>query len=235
MLRIVDEVQPLAVDDQHRAVGVIVEVARVGFRQAAQVVVVDAGLDGVAAFLHAMHQRIDGSLQVDHQVRHRRLRLHVQEDLVVELVLGVVEREAGEQRVLCEREVGDDGLLEQVGLLQRLELRHPLEQEEELRRQRMAAHVTVKKRQERIGRRILEEGSGIEALRQALGEARLAAADRAFDNDVAMLHGTSPLARPRPGMTASGQTSSKGRSTKARSCARGCGTCSPGSSITRSP
>ena len=38
-----------------------------------------------------------------------------------------------------------------------------------------------------------------------------------------------------PGTTASGATSASGTSTKARSCSRGCGTSSPGSSTTDSP
>ncbi|HLO22446.1 MAG TPA: methylmalonyl-CoA mutase family protein, partial [Methyloceanibacter sp.] len=57
--------------------------------------------------------------------------------------VAVVEREAGEQRILREREVHDHRLLEEVALAQSLELLHTLEQEEELRGKRVAPHVPV--------------------------------------------------------------------------------------------
>ena len=45
MLRIGDEVQPFAVDDQQRARIVVVEEARVRLRKAPQVVLADSGFD----------------------------------------------------------------------------------------------------------------------------------------------------------------------------------------------
>src|SRR6266436_1316050 len=53
---------------------------------------------------------------------------HVDEVQAVELVLGIVEGEARKKRILPEREIGDRGLGEEVGLLQPLELRHALEE-----------------------------------------------------------------------------------------------------------
>jgi len=79
-----------------------------------------------------MDQRIDGGLQVDDEIGRRSLRLHVLVDAAVELEFGIVEREAREERILGEREVGDGGLLEEIGLAQRLELADTLEKEEEL-------------------------------------------------------------------------------------------------------
>src|SRR6185503_4666016 len=139
-----------------------------------------------------------------------------------------------EERVLGEREVGDDRLGEEVGLAQALQLLHALEQEKELRGQRVAPHVAVELREEGIGLRVLEDHLGAEPLGEALGEAGLAAADGAFDDDVAVLHRKS-RAGPFPGITASGHTSRSGSITNRRSWARGCGTFNPASSMTRSP
>src|SRR6185503_17267002 len=120
-----------------------------------------------------------------------------------------------EERVLGEREVGDDRLGEEVGLAQALQLLHALEQEKELRGQRVAPHVAVELREEGIGLRVLEDHLGAEPLGEALGEAGLAAADGAFDDDVAVLHlgwipafagMTNWLAGPFPGITALGHT-----------------------------
>src|SRR5258708_37102347 len=53
------EVEALAVHDEQRAVGVIVEVSRIGLREPPQVTLVEALLDRVAALLHALHQRVN--------------------------------------------------------------------------------------------------------------------------------------------------------------------------------
>src|SRR5450432_2197722 len=77
MLGHAGEIELLAVDDQHGAVAVIVEVSRIRLRQAPQVVLVDAALDGIAALLHPRDEGIHRRLEIDHEVGHRRLRLHV--------------------------------------------------------------------------------------------------------------------------------------------------------------
>src|SRR5262245_46362513 len=100
---LVDEVEPLTASNQQRAFGVVEEKPRVGLRNAAQIVLVDAVL---AALADAIDERIDRGLQVHDKIRRRRLRLHVLVDAAVELELGVVQREAREERVLREREVG---------------------------------------------------------------------------------------------------------------------------------
>src|SRR5204862_7345237 len=131
-------------------------------------------------------------------------------------------------RVLREREVCDGGLLEEVGLPERFELARALEEEEELRRQRVARHIPVEQGQEWIRVRLLEQQRRSHARGQALREGGLAGTDRSLDDDVAMLHALSFPRRanradalPFPGITASGQISRSGSSTNARSCARG--------------
>src|SRR5688572_8122740 len=238
VLGYLDEVEALAVDDEERAVGVVEEIARVRLREAPQVVLGNRRLDGVAALPHAREQRVGRGLQVDHEVGHRRLGLHVLVDAAVELEFRVFEREPREERILGKRKVGDRGLLEEVGLAERLELADALEEEEELRGQRVAPHVAIELRQERVGLGILEEERRSEPLAELLREARLAAPDGALDDEVAMLHASraaSSRAVPRLPSFASGQISASGWRTKARSWARGCGTVSPGSSTARSP
>src|SRR5205809_819844 len=64
------------------------------------------------------------------------------------------------------------------------QLPNPLEKEEQLRRQRESGHVLVEARQERILLRTLQDQGRVQPAGQTLGEARLADADRAFDDDV---------------------------------------------------
>jgi hypothetical protein len=80
-------------------------------------------------------QHLDGRLQVDDQVRHGRVDRQPFVDLLVQRVLLVVERDAREQAVLVEQEVGDAHGREQVGLLQRLHLPRALEQEDRAARE----------------------------------------------------------------------------------------------------
>src|SRR5690606_32758120 len=72
---------------------------------------------------------------------------------------------------------------EHVGLADLLDLASPLEEKEELRRQRGLAAVAVEPLEERVLLRALENQLAREALRKALGEARLADTDRAFHGD----------------------------------------------------
>ena len=63
-----------------------------------------------------------------------------------------------------------------------------LEQEEELRRQRVARHVVVEAREERVLVGLLEHQVGAEARGQAAREAGLAGADRPLDHEVARIY-----------------------------------------------
>ena len=66
-----------------------------------------------------------------------------------------------------------------------LDLSRALEQEEQLRRQRRTAPIAIEAFEKRVVLGLLEDQLAREALGQALREARLADADRAFDDDVA--------------------------------------------------
>src|SRR5690606_19313217 len=103
-----------------------------------------------AASGDALDQRVGLRLQVDDQVGRRRLRAKALEDLLVQPQLVVVERQAGEQRVLVEQEVADHRLREQVLLRQVAQLVDPLEQEEQLGRQRVAPAVRVEALEEGV-------------------------------------------------------------------------------------
>ena len=84
--------------------------------------------------MHTLDQRGHRRLQIDHEIRCRRLRLEVGVDLVVEREFVVAEIEAREQRVLVEEEVRHGRAPEKVELVQSPDLVDALEQEVELSR-----------------------------------------------------------------------------------------------------
>src|SRR5256885_16764103 len=94
------------------------------------------------------------------------------------------EREPREERVLLEEEIADGEPGEEIHLRELPQLAYPLEEEEQLRRQREAGHVLVEARQERILLRTLQHQGRVQPAGQAPGEARLADAHRSFDYDV---------------------------------------------------
>jgi len=111
-------------------------------------------------------------------------------DLLVERELVRRQREAREQRVLVEQEVGHHRPREHVGLRERLQHARALEQEKELHRQRVALHVLVEAREERVLFGLLEHQIRAEARGQAARQAGLARADRPFHHQMAQLiHG----------------------------------------------
>src|SRR4030095_6168044 len=71
-------------------------------------------------------------------------------DFFVEPVLRVCEVEAREQRILLEQKVGDRRAVEQIELRYPAQLVDALEQESELCGKRIARHVFVEAREERI-------------------------------------------------------------------------------------
>src|SRR5262249_30499926 len=108
----------------------------------------------------------------------------------------VVERDAREQPVLVEKIVRDAQWRKEVMLLQRRELLRPLKQEIQLRRQGTAARLAIEALEERILVRVLEHEFRAEA-RGLLGrKARLADADRTFEDDETMCR-RRPLRRRR--------------------------------------
>jgi hypothetical protein len=87
MCRDVDEIEPLAVDDEARRFVVLIEEARVGIGQPRQVFVGNRPLVFGAAHLHAVNQCVDGRLQINDEVGRRRLRFQMAIDLFVQRVL----------------------------------------------------------------------------------------------------------------------------------------------------
>ena len=132
MLGIVDEVQPLAIDDQQRRVVVLVEIPAVRVGEPRQVRFRDRALVGNAAPMHPLDQRGHRCLQIDHQVRRRRLRLEMRINLVVERELVLAQIEVRKQRVLVEQEIRYRSAPEKVELVQSPDLVDALEQEIEL-------------------------------------------------------------------------------------------------------
>ena len=130
-----------AVDDEQRRGFVAMEKFAVAVGQALQVVGIHAALELHAAPLDALLQRVDRRLQVDHQVGRRRLRGEVGVDLLVQLEFVVVQIQAREQHVLVDQEIRHRAGAEQVALRQVAQLARALEQEMQLRRQRVASAV----------------------------------------------------------------------------------------------
>src|SRR5215467_2037334 len=183
----VREIQALGVHDQDRHSGEMIEEAVVAVGEQGEVFRGDRSLEFYAAAAHTLDQGAGLRLEIDHEVGTRRLRLERVEDLLVQVQLVPVEREAREQRVLLEQEIAHRDAAEQVELRQLAQLRDPLEEEEELSRQREPRHVLVEPRQKGILLRALEHEVRLYAGGKAPREAGLADAYRTFDDDVAIL------------------------------------------------
>src|SRR6267378_5883408 len=129
------------------------------------------------------------------------------------------ERQAREQRVLLEEKIADCEPGEEVHLRELPHLAYPLEEEEQLRRQGEARHVLVEARQERILLRTLQDQGRVQPAGQALGEARLADADRSFDYDVVIFgerHGAGARDKRRPSYTTRARGRARGSPVAAR-------------------
>src|SRR5882672_9237646 len=150
---------------------------------------------------YALDQRRGLRLQVDDQVRARRLRLERVEYLLVEMQLVAVEGQPGEQRVLLEQEIAHRDAAEQIQLYELAQLGDPLEEKEQLRRQREPCHVLIEPRQERVLLGTLEDQVRLHPGGEAPGEAGLADAYRPFDDDVAVLEGHRGSRNRRPSYT----------------------------------
>jgi hypothetical protein len=186
VLRAADEIERLGVDDQERRRVVVQEEARVGIGDAFQVAALDQRLVADPATRDALHQHVDGRLQVDDEIGPGRIDRELGVHLFVERVLLVIERHTREQPILVEQVVGDAHRIEQVLLPELLELARALEEKEELRREGCGARVAVEALEERILLGLLEDQLAAEALRQPAREVGLADADRPFDHDETM-------------------------------------------------
>src|SRR5262245_47149063 len=181
----VDRVNGRGVDDQQRRRIEIVEEASVRVSETFEIVRLDQLLVRNAATRHALQQNLRRRLQINDQIRCRRIQLERVRDLVVETELVGIEIELGEEPVFLQQEVGYTNRREHVALPNLLDLARALKQEEQLRRQRRLPPVAIEPLEERVLLRLLEYQLAREALRQPFRETRLADADRTFDDDVA--------------------------------------------------
>src|SRR5580765_1356801 len=201
---LLDEIEPLGVYDQHRYPAEMVEKAVVAVRQQSEVLGGYRPLEFYAAPAYALDERLRLRLEVDHQVGPRRLGLERVEDLLVEMQLVPFEGQAREQRVFFEQEIADGEAAEQVQLRELAQLGDPLEEEEQLCRQREPGHVLVEARQERVLLGVLQHQVRLQPGGEASCEAGLADAYRPFDDDVVVSgkrHGSGARDKRRPSYT----------------------------------
>ena len=182
-----DRVDRGRVHDQKRRGFVLVKEARVGFVQPRKVRALDALLKIDAAARDALQQHIDRGLQVDDEIRFRRVNIKLRLHLLVERVLGFIERHAREQPVFFKQIIRHAHRRKQVLLRKRCELLRTLEEKSELRGKRAATRVSVEALQKRVLRRLLQYQFRRQARRQALRKARLADPDRPLDHDETMV------------------------------------------------
>src|SRR5437773_7795615 len=162
----------------------MIEKTVVAVSEQGEILAGDGPLEFYSAPAHPLVQDLRLRLEVDDQIGFRRLRLERVVDLLIQVQLLPREGEPREQRVLLEEEIADREPREEIHLLELPQLAYPMEKEEQLRRQREAGHVLVEARQERILLRPLQDQGRVQPAGQSPGEARLADADRPFDDDV---------------------------------------------------
>ena len=162
------------------------EESRVGLRELFQVGALDVLLIANAALRDAIHQHIDGRLQVHHEIRLRRIDHHTLVDAFVQRIFRIIERHARKQSIFLEQVVGNAHRAEQILLPHFLELAGTLEQEKQLGLKCSRARILVEPLEEGILLRLLEHQLAREGLRQSPREAGFADADRPLDDDEAV-------------------------------------------------
>ena len=160
--------------------------ARVRLLQLLQILPLDVLLVANAAALDALEQHVDRRLQVDHEIRRRRVDCEPRVYLFVENELLVIEREPREQTILVEQVVRNAHCVEQIVLANVFELARPLKQKEQLRLQRRRARIAIETLEKRIVVRLLQNQLAAEAPRKTSRQAGLADADRTFNDDKAV-------------------------------------------------
>src|SRR6266568_7546746 len=192
-------------------------------------VILVSPVEELAAAAQPLVQDLRLRLEVDDEIGSRSLRLQRVVDLLIQMQLFARERQAREQRILLDEKIADREPGEQVHLRELAQLAYPLEKEEQLRRQREAGHILVEARQERILLRAFQDQGRVQPAGQALGEARLADADRPFDYDIVIFrerHGARARRKGRPSYTrrnggfASGASATDRRLRRARAARR---------------
>ena len=180
-----DEIQARGVQHQHVVPAGRVQHLVVGPGQAGQILPGDVPLEFPAPPRDMGQNLLQGRAQVHHQVGPGKA-----------LVQGFVHLEVHLQFVALQVQPGEDGVFEQAvirhhglpRLQGRLHLLHQLavtvHQEENLGGKRVARRVFIKAGQEGVFGHGLVQGLGVEQLRQAAGQGRLAHADDPFHHQV---------------------------------------------------
>ena len=119
---------------------VLVEIAAVGVGEPREIVCRNGALEMDAPPVHAIDQCLDWRLQVNHEIRRRRVDFQLRIDLCIKRVFGVGQIEARKQRILVEQEIGDGGPVEKVELPDVAQQVDALKEKSELRRQRVTRH-----------------------------------------------------------------------------------------------
>src|SRR5258706_9255145 len=195
------EVELFGIHDQDRAPVEMIEKTVVAVREQGEILSGDGPLEFYPAPAHPLVQDLRLRLEVDDQIGFRSLRLERVVYLLIQVQLLPRERQPREQRVLLEEKIADGEPGEEIHLRELAQLPYPLEEEEQLRRQREAGHVLVEARQERILLRALQDQGRVQPAGQALGEARLSHPDRNFHDDVVVFrerHGAGARGKRRP-------------------------------------
>src|SRR6056297_399523 len=246
----VHRIDARGVDDQQRPRVVTMKVIEVGLGQSPQVVGTHHLLIGDAASPDTIHQRLHGRLEVDDQVRGRRVERQALIDLLVEAIFLVRQGEAGENPVLVQQEISHAPALEEIRLAHLLRLAGALEKKMQLGRQRIGRRVAIKTLEERIFLGAFQHEFELQGFGQTTGQRRLAHTNGALDGDITQFtrHQSSslrrsafPIAAARlatrapSGKRKSGATWASGHSTKARSLRPGCGKVSVPVCSRRSP
>ena len=184
-----DGVEGGRVHDQQRRLLVVVEEVRIGLVELLEVGPVDELLHPDPPPRDALHQHIYRCLQVDHEVGLRRIDDEPRVDLFVQRILGILERDPGEQAVLLEQVIRHPHRREQVLLTQARQLLRVLEEEVQLRRQGRTDRIAVEAFEERVAVGLLLHRLRTPGVGEAARERGLADPDRTFDDDETMLRG----------------------------------------------
>jgi len=179
----IDEVDVGCVHDQQIRRSVVKKEVFVGFHYFFQIFVAHGALAGSILFLEALFQHLGRGLQVDHEIGRGQLRAEVVVVTIVGIQFLIGEVETGEEFVLFEDVIGDDGFMGARSDVKRLQLLKALHQKCELRLKRRASLAFVKRAEKRIGLG-LHHALRIEALRQNPGKRAFADSDGTFYRNV---------------------------------------------------
>src|SRR5882762_2348689 len=130
------EVELFRIHDQDGAPVEMIEKAVVAVREQGEILIGDRPLEFYPAPAHPLVQDLRLRMEVDDATGFRSLRLERVVYLLIQMQLLPREREAREQRVLFEEKIADGEPGEEIHLRELPQLAYPLEEEEQLRRQR---------------------------------------------------------------------------------------------------